>query len=103
MTSFFDPGGNSSTGATSTEPISDLRELELVEPGEPVGKRRSLRLVQRYLQRRQPEQRALEADRRELDRDLVEQLLLVEGCDLRRRPAGDHVHQHRGRRLRDGT
>ena len=85
MTSFTEPGGNSSAGATSI--CGHLRELELVEAGEPVGKRRSLRLVQRDLQRRQPEQRALEADRRELDRDLVEQLLLVERRDLGRRLA----------------
>src|SRR5439155_27110072 len=99
-TSFTEPGGNSSAAATSICAIN-LGELELVEPREPVGKGRALRLVQGDLQRRQPEQRALEAPRRERDGDLVEELLLVERRDVRRRLPGDHLHQHRRRRLRD--
>src|SRR6202011_5019812 len=51
----------------------------------------------------QPEHRALEPHRGELDRDLVEQLLLVEDGHLGGRPAFDELREHRGRGLADRT
>src|SRR3954463_9585453 len=98
-TIFDEPGGNSSAAATSTS--GTLRELELVEPCEARGQRRALRLVQGDLQRRQAEQRTLQAHRCELDADLCKELILVERCDLGRSAALHHLHQHRRRRLRD--
>src|SRR5438105_7127897 len=81
--------------------LGALRELELVEAGEALGERRALRLVQRDLQRRQAEHRALEAHRRERDPDLVEELVLVERRDLARGAARHHLREHRRRGLRD--
>src|SRR5438105_10136051 len=83
--------------------LGALRELELVEAGEALRQRRALRLVERDLQRRQSEHRALEAHRRERDADLLEQLVLVERRHLGGGAALHHLRQHRGRGLRDGA
>src|SRR5919204_5965468 len=90
------PGGSCSTGQTSIS--AKLGEIHV---GEALGRRRPLRLVERQLERRQPEHRALEPHRRQLDADLLEQLVLVEDGHLARLPALDELRQHRGRRLRD--
>src|SRR5207247_1845735 len=90
--SLVEPGGNSSAGATSSCVKSG--ELELVEAGETVGKRRALRLVQRDLQRREAEHRALESHRRQRNADLVQELLLVERRDRGRRLALHHLDEH---------
>src|SRR5438270_14052887 len=94
--SFVEPGGNSSAGATSS--WGTLRDLEVADA---FGERRSLRPVQGDLQRRQPEHRALEPNRRERDADLLQQLVLVEDGDLGGRAPVHHLGQHRRRGLRD--
>src|SRR5207253_5253393 len=80
-----------------------LGQVELVEAGEAVGQRRSLGLVERDLERREAQHRALEADRGQRDPDLGEQLVLVERGDLLGGAALRHLHQHRRRGLRDRT
>src|SRR5919199_3856161 len=95
-TIFTSPGGSSSTGQTSRS-----AKGQIIEAGGFLGKRRPLPLVERDLERPEPEQRALEPDRRKRDPDLVEELVLRERGDLGRAPPLHHLHQHRGRRLAD--
>jgi hypothetical protein len=57
--------------------------------------------VERELERREPEQRALQADGRERDTDLVEQLVAWKRRHFCCGPALHQLGEHRGRRLRD--
>src|SRR2546422_7724417 len=75
-TSLTVPGGRSSTGQTMTSATRALAQFELVEPGPLLRERGALGPVQRNLQDAEPEQRALETNRRQRDADLPEQLLL---------------------------
>src|SRR5207247_2511606 len=63
--------------------------------------RRPLRLVQRQLQGRETEQRALEPDRRQRDTDLLEQLVAWQSRDFGGTSSLHHLGEHRCRRLRD--
>src|SRR5438046_634985 len=88
-------------GAAEESRADHLPQLELVELGEALWERGALALVQCELERRQAEDRALQADGRERDPDLLEQLLLRHRRHVARLPALDHLGQHRGRRLTD--
>src|SRR3954454_15007106 len=92
-TSLVSPGGRSSIGPTSRSPKVEALPL--------VRQRRAAGLVQRNLEHAEPEDRALEADRRELDADLLEQLLLRQRGDLGDGLALDDLGQHRRGGLRD--
>src|SRR5262245_9230923 len=101
---FIDPGGSSSIGHTSSSATRrPSAEVDLVSTGPLLRKRRSLGSVQRDLQHAQAQQGALEADRRERDSDLLQQLVLRHRRDLLGAPALDQLHQHRGRRLADSA
>src|SRR5262245_33097185 len=66
-----------------------------------VRQRRAAGLVQRDLEDAEAEDRALEANRRELDADLLEQLLLRQLGDLGHSLALDDLREHRRRCLGD--
>src|SRR5438067_675705 len=92
----------SSAGHTSMcATCASLLQLELVEAGQALRERRPLRLVQRDLERRQPEEGALEPGRVLLKRhaDLLEQLVAGHRRHLGRGAALRYLHQHRRRRL----
>jgi len=69
------PGRQLLAGATTIS-AKALFEVELVEPGPFLGQRRPLRAVQRDPEHAEPEQRALEPDRRQRDADLLQQVFL---------------------------
>src|SRR5437763_14762193 len=94
-----DPGGSSSTGPTSSS--ATLLQLELIKACPLLRERRALRAVQGDLQPAEPEQRALEPDRRQRDADLLEQLVFRQPRELLRLAPLRHVDQHRSRRLAD--
>src|SRR3954447_12780336 len=102
MTIFTAPGGNSSTGQTSSS-ANLLVQLQLVEAGPLVGERGALRAVESDLQHAETEESALEPDRRQRNADLLQQVLLGQSRDLTGAPALHHVHQHRRRGLADGA
>src|SRR5215471_252770 len=91
--SFISPGGSSSIGPASSS--GNVEALPLVRQGSALG------AVERNLEHAEPEDRALEPDRGQLDPDLLEQLLLRQRRDVLRLPALDEVGEHRRRRLRD--
>src|SRR5437667_8166399 len=96
------PGGSSERGQTSISRTRFLTEGDLVGRRAPLLRERgALRAVERHLEHAETEDRALESDRRQRDADLVEQLVLLHGRDLGRRPALDDFGQHRRRCLRD--
>src|SRR6266576_3625044 len=81
-----------------------LLEIEVAGRARPLlGEWRSFCLVERELERREPEQRALEPDRAERDANLLEQIVARQRGDLRCAAALHHLRQHRGRGLRDGA
>src|SRR5438067_10545245 len=101
LTILTEPGGNSSSWATVNR-ANSLGDLELAgEPRPLFWQRRPLGAMQRDLQYPEPQQRALEPDRRERDLDLLEQLLFRQRRHIARRPALDHLRQHRRRCLGD--
>src|SRR5207244_13255355 len=68
-----------------------LPEGQIVEAGGLFGEGGALALVERDLERPEPEEGALEPDRRERDPDLVEELVLRERGHLGRAPALAHL------------
>ena len=66
-----------------------------------LGERRALRLVQGHLQHPEPEDRALQTDRRQRDPDLFEQLFLRQRRNVSGLPPDHELGEHRGRGLRD--
>src|SRR6185503_20002521 len=95
------PDGSSSTGPTVSSGIP-LLELEVLGQARPLlRERRALSLVERELEDAEPEQRALEANGCERDAHFVEELVPRHRGDLLGRPALDHLHEHRRRRLAD--
>ena len=75
VTSLTEPGPNSASGATGS--FTFLPEGQIVRQALPLlGQRRALGLVEGDLQHPETEDRALEADRRQRDPDLLEQLFL---------------------------
>src|SRR5581483_1844009 len=92
-TSFIAPGGILSSGPASRS--GKVEALPLVRQGS------ALRAVERDLEHAEAKDRALEPDRRQLDPDLLEQLLLGQPRHVRSLPALDEIGQHRRRRLRD--
>src|SRR5581483_2851517 len=79
-----------------------LLERQVVAHALPLlRQRRSLRLVQGDLEDTHAENGALQANRRQWDADLVEQLVLRHRRDLGGRAALDDLREHRRRGLRD--
>ena len=99
-TIFTVPGGSSSTGAT-TMSAKAISRSSSSSPAHSCGSGVPLARWSATFSTPEPEQRALEPHRRQRDADLLEQVLLRQLGDLGRRPALDHLHQHRGRRLAD--
>src|SRR5881409_3739179 len=92
-TSFISPGGISSSGPTARS--GKVETLPLVRQGSAFG------AVECDLEHAEAEDRALEPDRRQLDADLFQQLLLRQGRHVLCLATLDEVGEHRGRRLRD--
>src|SRR5437667_9279948 len=92
-TSFISPGGIASRGPTSRS--GKVESLPLVRQGSAFG------TVECDLEDAEPEDRALEPDRRQLDADLLQELLLRQQRHLLRLATLDEVGEHRGRCLRD--
>src|ERR687898_2400248 len=92
-------------GVRRTVPVGALSNLELFVEARPLlRERRALRAMERHLEDAEPEQSALDPDRRHVrDPDLLEQLVLRQLADLGRGASLHHLGQHRRRRLADGA